>query len=35
MAAAAITVAAAAFVAAYWPARHASRVDPIVVLRAE
>jgi putative ABC transport system permease protein len=35
LAAAAVTVAAAAFLAAYLPARHASRVDPIAVLRAE
>jgi putative ABC transport system permease protein len=35
LAATAVTVAAAAFAAAYLPARHASRVDPIDVLRAE
>lgn len=33
--AAAITVAMTALLAAYFPARHASRVDPIVVLRGE
>jgi ABC-type antimicrobial peptide transport system permease subunit len=35
LAAAAFSVAAAALVAAYFPARHAARVDPIGVLRAE
>ena len=33
--AAAVSVAVAAFIAAYLPARHATRVDPIGVLRAE
>ena len=33
--AAAIVLAAAVFGASYWPARRASRVDPVVALRAE
>jgi ABC-type antimicrobial peptide transport system permease subunit len=35
LAGAAVTVTAAALLAAYLPARHAGRVDPIAVLRAE
>jgi ABC-type lipoprotein release transport system permease subunit len=35
LAAAAATVLAAALLASWWPARHAARVDPIIVLKAE
>jgi hypothetical protein len=35
LAAATVTVLAAAALAAYWPARRATRVDPVMVLRAE
>jgi ABC-type lipoprotein release transport system permease subunit len=33
--AAALLLGAAVFGASYWPARRASRVDPVVALRAE